>query len=120
MSNKVIILIFSLIFLSCGFGNNSENELTAEPQNDNVVEETTTTSTSSTITSTTTTVYVCIPEDNSNIDFDNVKSIQNFLNRYGYNAGDEDGYLGNQTVSAIKISLNPADFTKVKEALEMI
>ena len=102
MSNKVIILIFSLIFLSCGFGNNSENELTTEPQNDNVVEETTTTSTSSTITSTTTTVYVCIPEDNSNIDFDNVKSIQNFLNRYGYNAGDEDGYLGNQTVSAIK------------------
>ena len=103
MLNKGIILIFSLIFLSCGFDNNSENEITVELQNENVVvEESTTTSTSSTITTTTTTIYVCIPEDNLNIDFDNVKNVQNFLNRYGYNAGEEDGYLGNQTVSAIK------------------
>ena len=103
MLNKGIILIFSLIFLSCGFDTNSENEITVELQNENVVvEESTTTSTSSTITTTTTTIYVCIPEDNLNIDFDNVKNVQNFLNRYGYNAGEEDGYLGNQTVSAIK------------------
>ena len=47
MLNKGIILIFSLIFLSCGFDNNSENEITVELQNENVVvEESTTTSTS--------------------------------------------------------------------------
>ena len=92
MLNKGIILIFSLIFLSCGFDNNSENEITVELQNENVVvEESTTTSTSSTITTTTTTIYVCIPEDNLNIDFDNVKNVQNFLNRYGYKDCEEDG-----------------------------
>ena len=40
-------------------------------------------------------------QSNLNIDFDNVKNVQNFLNDMDI-AGEEDGYLGNQTVSAIK------------------
>ena len=106
MKKKLAPLLFVLIFLSCGLGNNNiESESITETSVDDIVaEETTTTSPvpSSTSTTTTTTVYICTSEDNSNIDFKNIKNIQNFLNRYGYNAGDEDGYLGNQTVSAIK------------------
>ena len=29
-------------------------------------------------------------------------NVQKFLNRYGFNAGDEDGFLGQQTVNAIR------------------
>lgn len=71
----------------------------------------TTVSTSSTvveqaieITSTTTTLIVeeCTGENNISIDFTEIKNIQIFLNKYGFNAGDEDGYLGNQTINAIR------------------
>lgn len=104
MQKKSASLIFVLIFLSCGLGdNNVESESIIETSIDDIIlEETTTTSAVPSSTSTTTTVYICTSEDNSNIDFKNIKNVQNFLNRYGYNAGDEDGYLGNQTVSAIK------------------
>ena len=104
MQKKSASLIFVLIFLSCGLGdNNVESESIIETSIDDIIlEETTTTSAVPSSTSTITTVYICTSEDNSNIDFKNIKNVQNFLNRYGYNAGDEDGYLGNQTVSAIK------------------
>ena len=104
---KKIQLFFLLsilfIFISC----NAQDDQTSE-----VAIDTTTTSeapTSSTTTSvpeTTTTTEVvydgCIPEDNQNIDFDNLQNVQNFLNRYGFNAGIEDGLQGSQTREAIK------------------
>jgi len=103
MYKKLAFPIFVLIFLSCGLGNNNvESDSILETSLDDIAVEETTTTSSTTSSTSTTTVYVCTPEDNSNIDFDNIKNIQNFLNRYGYNAGDEDGYLGNQTLLAIK------------------
>ena len=103
MQKKLAFPIFVLIFLSCGLGNsNVESDSIVETSFDDIAVEETTTTSSTTSSTSTTTVYVCTPEDNSNIDFDNIKNIQNFLNRYGYNAGDEDGYLGNQTLLAIK------------------
>ena len=103
MQKKLAFPIFVLIFLSCGLGNsNVESDSIVETSIDDIAVEETTTTSSTTSSTSTTTVYVCTPEDNSNIDFDNIKNIQNFLNRYGYNAGDEDGYLGNQTLLAIK------------------
>ena len=103
MQKKLAFPIFVLIFLSCGLGNsNVESDSIVETSFDDIAVEETTPTSSTTSSTSTTTVYVCTPEDNSNIDFDNIKNIQNFLNRYGYNAGDEDGYLGNQTLLAIK------------------
>ena len=102
-NSKTSILIFSLlIFIYCS----SEEEQISIVELDTT---TTSTTTSSTITetpeSTTTTEIIndgCIPEDNKNINFDDLKNVQNFLNRYGFNAGIEDGLSGNQTREAIK------------------
>ena len=47
-------------------------------------------------------LFECIADTNSNIDFANIVNVQKFLNRYGFNAGDEDGFLGQQTVNAIR------------------
>ena len=55
-------------------------------------------------TSTTTlpNVEVCTGDDNKGINFERIRNVQTFLNNYGFNAGDVDGYLGNQTIAAIK------------------
>lgn len=56
-------------------------------------------------TSTTTTTSIveeCKGENNLSTDFTEIKNVQIFLNKYGFNAGDEDGYLGNQTINAIR------------------
>ena len=55
-----------------------------------------------TTTTTTSTRAPCIKEDNKDLDFTNLKTVQIFLNRYGFNAGDEDGLLGSKTINAIK------------------
>jgi len=55
-----------------------------------------------TTTSTTLIVEECTGENNTSIDFTEIKNVQIFLNKYGFNAGDEDGYLGNQTINAIR------------------
>ena len=99
---KSFSIISILIFVSCSISS-SEDELIST--ND--------TSTSTTFTilettpepSTTTTSLleeVCTGDNNKNIDFTKVRNIQIFLNKYGFNAGDEDGYLGNQTINAIR------------------
>jgi len=104
---KKIQLFFLLsilfIFISC----NAQDEQTSE-----VAIDTTTTSeapissTTTSVPETTTTTEVvydgCIPEDNQNIDFDNLQNVQNFLNRYGFDAGIEDGLQGSKTREAIK------------------
>ena len=96
-----LALVYFLI-ISCG---SSTTDDTQEASIQNPIEtsapvfteESTTTS-----STTTTTIYVCLEDNNQNINFDRLKNVQNFLNRYGFEAGEEDGYLGNQTIKAIK------------------
>ena len=97
--------IFESLFgfiMSCGGGTSDSQEniiLDSEEQETQItiveIDETTTTSTTSTMAP-------CIKEDNKDLDFTNLKTVQIFLNRYGFNAGDEDGLLGSKTINAIK------------------
>ena len=97
-----ILSIIVLIFISCS---SQDDEVATD-----LIETTTTsnipTSTTTTIIDTTTTTEVtyegCIPENNQSIDFTNLINVQNFLNRYGFDAGPEDGMSGTQTREAIK------------------
>ena len=98
--------MFVLILVNCSNNELNENLPTTTTtienkdslqSSNNLVDETTTTTTLAPIVQ-----DVCSDEDNTTIDFNNLKNVQNFLNRYGFNAGEEDGYLGNQTISAIK------------------
>ncbi len=97
-----ILALVYLLIISCV---SNSSEITEEEIIQNPVETTVeVVAEDSTITSSTstTTLFVCIEENNQNINFDRLKNVQNFLNRYGFEAGVEDGYLGNQTISAIK------------------
>ena len=104
MRNIKIHYIFLLMFLSfCSLGNSDNSQ--------ELLNETTTSlSTTTTVeapkqestTTTSTTSPQCQGDNNRNIDFSKLKNVQNFLNRYGFNAGEEDGYLGNNTVNAIR------------------
>ena len=97
---KYIIVVLLISF--CG-QNQNDAELTNNEANAPIEETTTTTnSNDTTSTTTSTTVPECIEDINSNIDFANIVNVQKFLNRYGFNAGDEDGFLGQQTVNAIR------------------
>ena len=100
IKNNFKSIIFVLVFILCG-----SNDVIDE-ESVNTIPETTSTSTTTTILDTTTTTIAtvnnCIPDNNSNINFNDVKNVQKFLNDYGFNAGDEDGYLGQQTVNAIR------------------
>jgi len=95
------IIIF-LIFFSCSSQENVNqlNELTTTTQQtqDSNLQDTVTTST----TSSSTTILGCVPQDNSNLNFNDIKTVQEFLNKNGFDAGVEDGYLGQQTVKAIR------------------
>ena len=104
MTKKIVFLISFLVLTNCGSDlEQIENQLDTTPMEENTTEATTPApSTTSTTAVTTTTIFTCLEDDNTSIDFNNLKNVQNFLNRYGFNAGDEDGYLGNQTVNAIK------------------
>ena len=101
-SKTSILILTLLIFIYCG----SEEEQVSFVELDTTITSTTPPSTiTETLESTTTTEIIndgCIPEDNKNINFDDLKNVQNFLNRYGFNAGTEDGLSGNQTREAIK------------------
>ena len=91
---KIIPLVF--VFVLCG-----TNDLVVEESVSSVPETTTSSITTTTILDTTTTVTTtnsCIPDNNSNINFQNIRNVQRFLNKYGFSAGEEDGYLGQQTV----------------------
>ena len=102
-TNLFLLVIILSIFVSCS----SQQEQTVEVLSDTtstteVPASTTTTSVPDTTTTTEVVYDGCIPEDNSNINFDELQNVQNFLNRYGFNAGLEDGLQGNQTREAIK------------------
>lgn len=104
IKNIFKFIIFVFVFALCG---SSEIE---EGLSESFVVETTEDSTQTTILvqdttttiTTTTSLPSCTPDDNFNIDFQNVKNVQIFLNKYGFDAGDEDGYLGQQTANAIR------------------
>ncbi len=101
-SKTSILILTLLIFIYCG----SEEEQVSFVELDTTITSTTPPSTITEILESTTTTEIindgCIPEDNKNINFDDLKNVQNFLNRYGFNAGTEDGLSGNQTREAIK------------------
>jgi len=102
MSKYKLLVLFTVFFTACNvFSSNEEN------QSEQTLIETTTTTTSTTTTSTTieqttNTTVLCTPDNNQENNFSTTLKIQIFLNKYGFNAGDEDGYLGNQTIVAIK------------------
>ena len=100
---KLNIFLTPLVFLilaSCSL--NTDEEVVEDNQ-----DTTTTVSTTTSIPiqeSTTTSIIEekCIGDNNQNINFEKVQNIQLFLNKYGFNAGNPDGYLGNQTINAIR------------------
>ena len=89
-----------MFLLFCG-ENSVENISSPQTTQTSLQQETTIDTTTST-TSTTSTLPECIPQDNSEINFENISNLQNFLNRNGFNAGIEDGFIGNQTINAIR------------------
>ena len=97
-----ILSIIVLIFISCS----SQDDEVATDLIDTTTTSNIPTSTTTTIIDTTTTTEVtydgCVPENNQSIDFTNLINVQNFLNRYGFDAGPEDGMSGTQTREAIK------------------
>ena len=101
---NLLFLVFVLsIFVSC---TSQEDQSVDVPIDTTTTSEALTSTTSTSVPETTTTTEVvydgCIPEDNQNIDFDELQNVQNFLNRYGFDAGIEDGLQGSQTREAIK------------------
>ena len=96
-----VVLIF---FVACGILD--EDEIVAPLDTTTTTTTVLVTTTITSIPETTTTTEIiydgCIPEDNQNINFEELKNVQNFLNRYGFDAGTEDGVSGSQTREAIK------------------
>ena len=107
--NIVKFTLILLVFSFCSSNDSSSedssqtNSSTSEQSTTTILnEEKTPESTTTTSTTTTTILDGCIPEDNTQVNFNDNSKVQNFLNRYGFNAGDEDGQIGNQTREAIK------------------
>ena len=77
---------------------------------DDTPELTTTSSTPAVQETTTTTLLIvqetteeqCVPDDNTSINLESNRAIQRFLNKYGFNAGDIDGYFGYQSTEALR------------------
>ena len=95
-----LFVLLALTFTYCSASN-------TDTSIDQVMDTSSTTTTTATLlpTSTTTTlpnVEECTGDDNKGINFERVRNVQKFLNNYGFNAGEVDGYLGNQTIAAIK------------------
>ena len=95
-----ILLTFFLLISFCG-GSEVVDETT----------ELTTTSSTITIQDTTTTTELvaqetnekdCIPDDNTEINLENNRAIQRFLNKYGFDVGEVDGYFGYQSTEALR------------------
>ena len=95
-----LFVLLALTFTYCSASN-------TDTSIDQVMDTSSTTTTTATLlpTSTTTTlpnVEECTGDDNKGINFERIRNVQKFLNNYGFNAGEVDGYLGNQTIAAIK------------------
>ena len=94
-------IIFLIALISCG--SDESAEIIIESPQEELIQDTATTFPDETSTTTTTIIVEeCISDNNSTIDFNSVLNIQIFLNKYGFDAGDEDGYLGQQTANAIR------------------
>tara|TARA_B100000287_G_scaffold435178_1_gene502265 strand:- start:659 stop:2734 length:2076 start_codon:yes stop_codon:yes gene_type:complete len=97
-TNLFVLLALTFTYCSASNTDTSINQ---------VMDTSSTTTTTATLlpTSTTTTlpnVEECTGDDNKGINFERIRNVQKFLNNYGFNAGEVDGYLGNQTIAAIK------------------
>lgn len=95
-----LFVLLALTFTYCSASN-------TDTSIDQVMDTSSTTTTTATLlpTSTITTlpnVEECTGDDNKGINFERIRNVQKFLNNYGFNAGEVDGYLGNQTIAAIK------------------
>jgi len=99
--NISFLFLFALLFSFCG-GTEAVDD----------TPELTTTSSTPTVqeTTTTTTLLIvqdtneeqCIADDNTSINLESNRAIQRFLNKYGFNAGDVDGYFGYQSTEALR------------------
>ena len=99
LNSKFFYFLFSMTVVFCG----GQEEIEVE------IEATSTTSTTQITQETTTTSTVvviedseCIPDDNSNINLERDIEVQRFLNKYGFNAGEEDGYFGYESTEALR------------------
>ena len=101
VKNYLKFTILILLFTFCG-SDEGVSEVIETPINEESEETTTTSVVADTTTSTTTTSPTCIPDSNTGVNFENTINVQKFLNQYGFNAGDEDGYIGQQTINAIQ------------------
>ena len=101
--NYLKLFIFLFFIVSC-----SSNQTTDVSETPDIIEnasETVITNPSTDTTTTTSTILIedkCLEDNNQNINFENIENVQNFLNRYGFDAGDEDGYFGEQTANAVR------------------
>ena len=99
---KYIILFILVSF--CGL-NQNDIQTIVDTNNEKIEEVTTTslnTGTTTTTSTPTTTIPACIPDSNVNIDFENILNIQKFLNKYGFEAGEPDGYFGQESADAVR------------------
>ncbi len=97
--------LFLIFIISCASNSDSAIDIVTTSSSSSTtttIADNVSTTTSSSTSTTVVTYDGCIPENNENIDFNNLKNVQNFLNRYGFNAGTEDGVSGSQTREAIK------------------
>ena len=98
--NISFLFLFALLFSFCG----------GTEAVDDTPELTTTSSTPTVQETTTTTLLIvqetneeqCIPDDNTSINLESNRAIQRFLNNYGFDAGDIDGYFGYQSTEALR------------------
>jgi len=103
MKKLLLLMFLSLGVINCDASN--DGLLTEETLPTVVIQEEQPTTTDSIETTTTTNADVltlCQEDNNLNTDFDNKKNIQIFLNKYGFDAGEPDGAIGNKTIEAIK------------------
>jgi len=100
--SKFLILILLLSLFSCGGDDGSVEVL--ENINETEIKETTTTSVivEDVVTTSTTVFEECIEDNNLNINFEDIQNLQIFLNRYGFKAGEPDGYFGQETADAVR------------------
>jgi peptidoglycan hydrolase-like protein with peptidoglycan-binding domain len=102
LKNFLKSLLVIIVLSSCG-GSNEDVEKIPSQLGDDTLD--TTTSTYIEETTTTTVINVipeCVEDNNTTINFEVTKNLQIFLNKYGFNAGEEDGYFGQQTSEAIR------------------
>ena len=99
--SKYIILFILVSF--CGL---NENDIQTTVQTIEEIEETEEVTTTSlnidTTTTSSSTIPECIADNNMSIDFENIINIQKFLNKYGFEAGEPDGYFGQESAEAVR------------------